>query len=147
MDRGKLYKACTYNRVKQVLKSVIPLTELYEKTRSPKNCRGCGICMCISQINICKMMNRSEMIYHVTVLRLQIPERFCVPFWLTALCIYLFVCFVLLCFCNGEVLLVLLAAFKTGFQGGKKSHLEWVVVLSFSGFFSAFCPERVEPLI
>lgn len=42
--------------IKQVLKLVIPLTELCEKTGSPKNCTGCGICMCIPQINTCKMM-------------------------------------------------------------------------------------------
>lgn len=48
--------------VKQVLKLVISLPELYEKTRSPKNCTGCGISMCIPQINTCKMMTRSEIV-------------------------------------------------------------------------------------
>lgn len=67
-------------KVKQVLKLVTLVPELYEKTGSPKNCTGCGICMCIPQINTCKMTNKSEMMCHVTVLRLQIPGRFCVPF-------------------------------------------------------------------
>lgn len=139
--------------VKQILKLVIPLTELCENTGSPKNCTGCGICMCIPQINTCKMMNRSEMMCHVTVLRLQIPGRSCVPFWLTALCVSrkftpgkrvisfypnvietLPFFFSLFLFLMEKCCLFCLQLSKLSFRENQ-SHLEWVVVLSFSGFF------------
>lgn len=76
MDRGKWYKACTHDKeVKQLLKPVNPQTELYEKTRSTKDCTDHGMYMCIPQIITCKMMIRSEMMCNVTGSRLQIPGK------------------------------------------------------------------------
>lgn len=76
MDRGKWYKACTHDKeVKQLLKPVNPQTELYEKTRSPKDCTDHGMYTCLPQIITCKMMIRSEVMCNVTALRLQIPEK------------------------------------------------------------------------